>query len=255
MPVIFGVNEPQYTAEELEDFRLQNEEGVTVDGKHYTLYEATQRQRSLERSIRKRKHHILIDEELGDTEKLQQDQIHLQVLKQRYHEFSKAANLPEQYERMEKAGFTWKHGRAAEKYYTRKATAAPAGAIFVQKDDKLAINAKRVEPLEGFCDVVVHGDQRGFYMYDSNGNEYTYSPAEFAKIIQGSKNYTGGAIQLISCDTAAEDANSAQKLADILGVEIMAPTKAFFVDALGEMTIGSDPFTNDGDWVILKPKG
>lgn len=115
MPIIMGVNSPQYTDEELEEFRRQNEEGVTVDGKHYTLYEATQRQRSLERSIRKRKGHILVDEELGDAEKLQQDQIRLQILKQRYHEFSKAANLPEQYERLEKAGFTWKHGKAAEK--------------------------------------------------------------------------------------------------------------------------------------------
>lgn len=115
MPIIFGVNSPQYTDEELEEFRRQNEEGVTVGDKHYTLYEATQRQRSIERSIRKRKRHILVDEELGDAEKLQQDQIHLQVLRQRYHEFSKAAGLPEQYERLEKAGFTWKHGRAAEK--------------------------------------------------------------------------------------------------------------------------------------------
>lgn len=115
MPIIFGVNDPQYTDKELEEFRQKNEEGVIIGDKHYTLYEATQRQRSLERSIRKRKHHILVDEELGDAEKLQQDQIRLQILKQRYHEFSKAANLPEQYERLEKAGFTWKHGKAAEK--------------------------------------------------------------------------------------------------------------------------------------------
>lgn len=119
MPIIFGVNSPQYTDEELEEFRRQNEEGVTVDDKHYTLYEATKRQRSLERSIRKRKAHILVDEELGDTEKLQQDQIRLQILKQRYHEFSKAAGLPEQYERLEKAGFTWKHGKAAERVANR----------------------------------------------------------------------------------------------------------------------------------------
>lgn len=113
MSIIMGVNSPQYTDDELEEFRRQNAEGVTIDGKHYTLYEATKRQRSLE-WIRKRKAHILVDEQLGDTEKLQQDQIRLQILKQRYHEFSKAAGLPEQYERMEKAGFTWKHGKAAE---------------------------------------------------------------------------------------------------------------------------------------------
>ena len=40
MPIILGVNEPQYTKAELEEFRQQNEEGVTYEGKHYTLYEA-----------------------------------------------------------------------------------------------------------------------------------------------------------------------------------------------------------------------
>ena len=115
MPIIMGVNDPQYTDEELEEFRQQNEAGIDFEGKHYTLYEATQRQRSLERSIRKTKRKILIDEATGDTEKLQWDQIRLVRTREEYHRFSKAAGLPEQFERMEKAGFTWKHGKAAEK--------------------------------------------------------------------------------------------------------------------------------------------
>ena len=115
MPIIMGVNDPQYTNEELEEFRRQNEAGIDFEGKHYTLYEATQRQRSLERSIRKTKRKILIDEATGDAEKLQWDQIRLVRIREEYHRFSKAAGLPEQYERMEKAGFTWKHGQAAEK--------------------------------------------------------------------------------------------------------------------------------------------
>lgn len=115
MPIIMGVNDPQYTDEELEEFRRQNEEGIDFEGKHYTLYEATQRQRSLERSIRKTKRKILIDESTGDAEKLQWDQIRLVRTREEYHRFSKAAKLPEQYERMETAGFTWKHGKAAEK--------------------------------------------------------------------------------------------------------------------------------------------
>ena len=119
MPVILGVNEPQYTNAELEEMRLQNEEGITYEGNHYTLYEATQRQRKLERSIRKRKHRILIDEHLGDKDALQTDQIRLQLLKQEYKRFSKAADLPMQYERMEAAGFTWKHGKTAEKVADR----------------------------------------------------------------------------------------------------------------------------------------
>lgn len=81
----------------------------------YTLYKATQRQRKFERSIRNTKRKILIDESAGDAEKLQWDQIRLVRLREEYHRFSKAAGLPEQYERMEKAGFAWKHGKAAEK--------------------------------------------------------------------------------------------------------------------------------------------
>ena len=92
----------------------QNEAGIDFEGKHYTLYEATQRQRSLERSIRKTKRKILIDESTGDAEKLQWDQIRLVRTREEYHRFSEAAGLPEQFERMEKVGFTWKHGKAAK---------------------------------------------------------------------------------------------------------------------------------------------
>jgi len=114
-PIILGVNSPQYTPEELEAMRQENEEGVTFDGKHYTLYEATQRQRKFERSIRDRKRRILIDETVGDKDKLQTDQIRLQVLKQEYARFSKGVGLPVQHTRMETAGFDWKKGKAAEK--------------------------------------------------------------------------------------------------------------------------------------------
>ena len=114
-PIIMGVNEPQYTPEQLERFRQENEEGVTIDGKHYTKYEATQRQRGLERAARTQKRRILIDEAAGDSEKLQQDQIKLVRIRQEYKRFSDAAGLRMQHERMNTAGFTWKHGKAAEK--------------------------------------------------------------------------------------------------------------------------------------------
>ena len=102
--------------------RRANEEGVTVEGKHYTMYEATQRQRSLERSMRKQKRRILIDETAGDKEKLQWDQIRLVRTREEYHRFSEAAGLREQWERAEAAGFTRKHGKAATK--TSKMTIA-----------------------------------------------------------------------------------------------------------------------------------
>lgn len=104
-PIILGVNRPQYTPEELEKFRTDNEQGVVVDGVHYTGYQAIQTQRKLERAIRARKRKVMVDEAAGDKEKLAQDKTKLTILRQRYVEFSKAAGLRTQYERTEVAGF------------------------------------------------------------------------------------------------------------------------------------------------------
>ena len=65
------------------------------------MYEATQRQRRLEASMRRQKRRILADEATGDQEKKQQDQIKLQVLNQEYRRFSKAAGLRTQDARAE----------------------------------------------------------------------------------------------------------------------------------------------------------
>lgn len=99
-PIILGVNEPQYTPEQLRKFREDNEKGVIVGGKHYTGYEATQMQRKLERTIRKQKKRVLVDEATGDEEKLLTDRIKLQRLNQEYTRFSKAAGLRTEPERL-----------------------------------------------------------------------------------------------------------------------------------------------------------
>lgn len=112
-PIILGVTPPQYTKEELEKYRLDNERGIDYAGKHYTMYEATQRQRRLEASMRRQKRRILADEATGDQEKKQQDQIKLQVLNQEYRRFSKAAGLRTQDARAEVVGFGGKQGAAA----------------------------------------------------------------------------------------------------------------------------------------------
>lgn len=114
-PIILGVNSPQYTPEELEKFREDNEKGVTVDGVHYTGYQATQMQRKLERAIRRQKYRIMVDEAAGDQKKLAQDKTKLTILHQRYREFSKAAGLRTQYERTEVAGFGEKRGSSSRR--------------------------------------------------------------------------------------------------------------------------------------------
>lgn len=113
-PIIMGVTPPQYTPEELEKLRTDNEKGVEIDGKHYSLYEATQLQRKIERAMRRQKNRILVDETAGDKDKLLTDQIKLQRLRQEYGRVSDAAGLRTQHERAEVAGFDWKKAREAE---------------------------------------------------------------------------------------------------------------------------------------------
>lgn len=128
-PIILGADIPQYTPEELEKFRQDNADGVTVDGKHYSGYEATQMQRKIERAMRREKRRILTAEATGDAESLSVAQTRLHRLRQEYSRFSDAAGLRTQDERAQVAGFGHKEAARARK-------AATAQAQMVRKSRK-----------------------------------------------------------------------------------------------------------------------
>lgn len=84
-----------------------NEQLVNIDpppfefeGRTYTIYEATQKQRQIERTMRKLKREKVAFEAAGLEEDAQATNIQMRRLSQKYKEFSKAAGLPEQRERM-----------------------------------------------------------------------------------------------------------------------------------------------------------
>ena len=104
-PIILGVSSPQYTADELKKLREDNAQGIIYEGRHYTKYQATQMQRKIERSIQRQKHRILVDETVGDKDRLIADRIRLHRLNEEYRRFSKAAGLRTQPERARVPGF------------------------------------------------------------------------------------------------------------------------------------------------------
>lgn len=118
--IVLGISRPTYTPEELERFRKENEKGIEYEGRHYTQYEAKQRQRKLERKIRKLKQNILMDEAAQDSQALQNDRIAYQITEQEYERFSEKAGLRTKWERAEMTGFGPKQARAAEKAYKEK---------------------------------------------------------------------------------------------------------------------------------------
>ena len=98
-PILLGVSQPQYTEAELARLREENAKGIRYEGKLYTLYQATQKQRELERAIRRQKRRVMAAEETGDQEGAATAKTRLTLLRQRYREFSKAAGLRTQEER------------------------------------------------------------------------------------------------------------------------------------------------------------
>ena len=114
-PIVLGISRPQYTDAQLEQMRQDNETGVTVNGRHYTTYEATQQQRAMERAMRRQKRRIVVDEAAGDDDKLLTDQIRLGQQNAQYRQFSRAAGLRTQDERANVAEFTAKQANSANK--------------------------------------------------------------------------------------------------------------------------------------------
>jgi hypothetical protein len=159
-PIILGVNEPQYSPEELEKFREDNQEGVTVDGKHYTGYEATQMQRKLERSMRLQKRRILTAEATGDKDALAVAQTRLQRLRQEYSRFSKAAGLRTENERAQVAGFGRKQAASAR-------AAAKAASMSVASVKTKPSPTTSTEPPKSYTDIT------GKWYPDAKPNSHT----------------------------------------------------------------------------------
>lgn len=98
-PYLDGIMEPTHSKAELESMKAENHK-VTFEGKEYDGYTSTQQQRRIEREIRKQKRVRDACKATGLKEDTQAANIKLRRLNEEYREFSKAAGLPEQRERL-----------------------------------------------------------------------------------------------------------------------------------------------------------
>ena len=101
-PVIEGISEPSYTEEKLKSI---DPPPFEYNGKTYTYYEATQRQRAMERSMRKTKREILAADATDDKDRFAEKSVLLRRQKEEYGRFSKAAGLSVRNERAQVGGF------------------------------------------------------------------------------------------------------------------------------------------------------
>ncbi|MDU5149140.1 MAG: phage minor capsid protein [Anaerococcus prevotii] len=89
-PFFEGISERAWTKEMLEDI---DPEPFEFEDKEYTFYEATQKQRQIERTIRKYKHRVMMHDKVGDDESKLIAQVRLQRQRQLYKDFNKAGKL------------------------------------------------------------------------------------------------------------------------------------------------------------------
>lgn len=113
-PFIEGVSERTYTDKELENI---DGEPFAYQGKTYTAYEATQKQRQIETAIRQCKRECIAADAREDREYYTDCSVRLRRLKDEYNSFSKAAKLPMQSERANIAAFGSREGRKSENEY------------------------------------------------------------------------------------------------------------------------------------------
>lgn len=97
-PYVEGVSERTYTDRQLS--HIDDGRDANFEGRHYTAYEATQKQREIERTVRKLERRQRAFSAQGNAEEAQAAQIKMQRLRKKYKAFSAAADLPLQTERM-----------------------------------------------------------------------------------------------------------------------------------------------------------
>ncbi|MBP1535222.1 MAG: phage minor capsid protein [Ruminococcus sp.] len=100
-PFIPGISERSYTDEELAKMNRRENTPVEYGGKEYTKYEATQRQRRLETTMRAQRERIALLKEGGaDEQDIINARARYRLTSAEYAKFSKAMDIPQQRERV-----------------------------------------------------------------------------------------------------------------------------------------------------------
>lgn len=139
-------------------------------------------------------------------------------------------------------------------------TLGKQGNTYVAKTEKLYEYSQKIEPIDGFEDIVSHGDATSIVFKDSNGIETNVSAEEFADILEKGGVYQGGRIRLIVCEAGADDGVVPTYLAKRFNTEVLAPTETVNVDFEGNMILANDPENakmgiETGKWVLFGPNG
>ncbi len=95
----------RYTDQQLAQWKMANNEGCEINGKHYTIYQATQLMRQIETEVRRQKDAANAARQAGDDVLRQQCQKKINALAAKYSQVVQASGLTSRKDRMTVEGF------------------------------------------------------------------------------------------------------------------------------------------------------
>lgn len=218
-----------------------------------TLYEWKQTQRRLERGYRKAQTQSDMFKESGNNIAAKDYKYKADAIRNVYDDLTNS--IPGLYDHSERMRTYFKGAKSLTSGGSGGIIKATPMSKYINSSDDLYEIAKNIKPIDGYEDIVIHGDSTGFEIRGKDDVTVSqYSPREFADILREDPNYHGGNIRLISCESGKGDLCAAQMLANQLQVDVMAPNKLAWVFPNGEIVIGETEFENTGEWVVFKPQ-
>ncbi|MEZ3454453.1 MAG: phage minor capsid protein [Oscillospiraceae bacterium] len=143
-PVLEGISVPAYTEEELKNI---DPPPIEYDGKTYTYYECTQRQRRIETAIRKTKREVISAKASGDGDMFTAKSVLLRRQREEYEKFSSAAGLLTQKERTQVYGFDRSTaGKASWAARKKLDNSAGSGIINIGSDASVDVLTRKSKP-------------------------------------------------------------------------------------------------------------
>ena len=103
--IIVGIGKPEYSEEQLQQIIDNTNKEFEFDGKKYNMYEGTQLQRKIERTIRQQKDIQILARKTGDKELILQTQEKTTQLTDKYRELSEISGLKTKMQRLSVSGY------------------------------------------------------------------------------------------------------------------------------------------------------
>ncbi len=98
--IVLGISKPRYDNKQLQKIIKRNNKGFEYKGKHYTMYEGTQIQRTIETNIRKLKDIQILAKASDNNDLILKTQSKITELTNKYKELNNISGLPAKMKRM-----------------------------------------------------------------------------------------------------------------------------------------------------------